>query len=152
MSRAARSIESAARHYLEDLEAMSDAQIMEPAAGKARKAVDFTYEVALINRRLAARILGTQPDPEPEGDEWWVAPENLQSKTAITEYMKSACEELVAAAKTIPDEDFERPVGAPGEEQPAFALVNFAALHTMYHDAQLNFIQELDGDLSMHWK
>jgi hypothetical protein len=37
-------------------------------------------------------------------------------------------------------------------ERPAYALVFFVSMHTMYHDAQLNFIQCLAGDGQMHWK
>ena len=30
-------------------------------------------------------------------------------------------------------------------------LVNFSLMHTMYHAAQLNFIQSMSGDMKMHW-
>lgn len=148
---AVQSIEHATKNYLSDLDAMSEEQILGSAGGTARKAVDFTYEVALINRRIAARLAGTEPPPAPEGDEWMVAPEELRSKSAITEYMRTACEELATATKGIPESESGRMVGAPGSERPAFVLANFAALHTMYHDAQLNFIQSLSGDLAVHW-
>jgi len=29
--------------------------------------------------------------------------------------------------------------------------VYFIGMHNMYHDAQLNYVQELNGDLEMHW-
>ena len=66
--------------------------------------------------------------------------------------MRSACQELIEAAKAMPGDQGDKLVGVPGKENPAFDLVYFASLHTMYHDAQLNFIQSLNGDLAVHWK
>lgn len=151
MESAVKSIEHAAKHYMQDLDAMSEDQIMQSAGGSARKAVDFTFEVALINRRLAARLRGAEPPAQPDGDDWWTAPEELQSKVAITDYMRAAMDDLLDAAKSIPESEGGKLVGSPGHERPAFALAEFASMHTMYHDAQLNFIQSLSGDLAMHW-
>ena len=151
MESAVRDIEHAAKHYLDDLEAMPEEQLLESAGGSARKAVDFTFEVALLNRRVAARLRGTDPPSAPEGDEWWTAPEELRSKDAIIRYMRESLDELAAAARSIPESEAGRMVGAPGQEWPAYTLAQFASMHTMYHDAQLNFIQSLSGDLTMHW-
>jgi hypothetical protein len=122
------------------------------AGGSTRKPVDFTYEVAFLNRQIAARLRGEEPQPSPEGDEWMVAPEELQSKSAIADYLRAGCEEVIAAAKAIPEQDEGKLVGRPGTERPAYALVFFTSMHTMYHDAQLNYIQCLAGDSTMHWK
>ena len=69
----------------------------------------------------------------------------------LKELTNSFSGELIEAAKAIPEEEGSKLVGPPGSERPAFALTNFASMHTMYHDAQLNFIQSLHGDLDMHW-
>jgi hypothetical protein len=151
MENAIKGMTQAAEFYAKDLASMSDEQILGAAGGAARKPVDFTYEVALINRRIAARLRGVEPPPTPEGDAFWTAPPELNSKTAISQYMASACQELIDAAKALPDSEWDKPVGAPGREEPAYAMVNFASMHAMYHDAQLNFIQSLCGDVAMHW-
>ncbi len=152
MQSATKGLEQAANFYGRDLEALSEEQILASAGGSARKAVDFTYEVALVNRRIAARLRRTEPPPDPEGDDWWVAPEELRSKAAIAQFIQAACDDLLEAARAVPEEDSDGLFGSPGNERPAFALVNFAAMHTMYHDAQLNYIQSLGGDLKMHWE
>jgi len=144
-------LEQATGFYIRDLEALTEEAILQPAAGAARSVVDFTYEVALINRRIAARFRREEPPALPQGDGWTVAPAELRSKAAIEEYAKDAFSELVTAVKTVPFDEWDRPVGAAGKEEPAFAMANFAAMHTMYHDAQLNFIQSINGDLGMHW-
>lgn len=151
MEPALSSFESAANFYCRDLEALTEDQILCCAGGSARCPVNFTYEVAFINRQVAARLAGVEPTPSPEGDEWVVAPEELRSKEAISAYMRSACDEVLAAAKAVPEDEIGKMIGSPGRERPAYAIVNFAAMHTMYHDAQLNFIQCLGGDSSMHW-
>ena len=151
MEAAAAGMESAAKNYLGDLEAMSEAQILESAGGTARSAVDFTFETAIINKRIAARLNGVEPPAMPEGEGWTVAPEELRSKSAIAEYMKSACDELIAVAKTKSEEDGAQLMPLFGGEKPTFYAVNFAAMHTMYHCAQLNFIQSLAGDMEVHW-
>lgn len=151
MASAVTSIEQATSFYVKDLEAMTEEQILGSVGGTARKPVDFTYEVALINRRIAARLIGTEPPAAPEGDDWWVAPEELRSKAAIIEYMKESTRQLLEAARSVSEEESGKMVGAPGSERPAFALAYFAGMHTMYHDAQLNYIQSLSGDLAMHW-
>jgi hypothetical protein len=148
---AADAIEHANKHYLQDLEAMTEEQLLAPAGGSARTAVDFTYETALINRRVAARLAGTEPPAMPEAEGWLVAPSEVRNKAAIIEYMRKACEELSAAARAVPEAEGGKLVGPAGNERPAYDLAHFAAMHTMYHDAQLNFIQELGGDLEVHW-
>ncbi len=151
MENAVTSLEQATTFYLKDLETLTEEQILGCAGGAARRPVDFTYEVALINRRIAARLTGAEPPPAPEGDDWWIAPDDLQSKAAISAYMKESCDQLLTAARSIPEADAGKLIGTPGSERPAFALAQFASMHTMYHDAQLNFIQSLCGDLKMHW-
>jgi len=151
MKAAIESAEQAFSFYARDMEALSEAQILDSAGGVARKPVDFTYEVALINRRVAARLRGEEPAPWPGGEGFLCAPSEYLTKVAICEFMNSACAELLGAAKAIPEAEGDRLVGPPGKEEPAYGMVNFASMHTMYHDAQLNFIQSLAGDGAMHW-
>jgi len=151
MDAALKAMESAASFYSKDLEALPEEQILNSAGGSARKPVDFTYEVGLINRQVAARLRGDEPPASPEGDDWWVAPEELRSKAAIAAYIAEGCQEIIAAACALPAEEIGKMIGSPGRERPAYALVQFASMHTMYHDAQLNFIQSLSGDSKMHW-
>ena len=53
MHYAMQAMERASANYLKDLDAMSEEQILASPGGSARKAVDFTYEVGYINRRIA---------------------------------------------------------------------------------------------------
>ena len=151
MAAAVKAIDQATTFYVKDLEALSEDQILLPAAGNARAAVDFTFETAFINRQIAARLRGDEPIADTGGDEWVVAPEELRSKLAIIKYASESFADLLDSARGVTEEEAGKMVGSAGRERPAFALANFAAMHTMYHDAQLNFIQSLNGDLKMHW-
>lgn len=104
-------MESATTNYGKDLEAMSEEQLLTSAGGAARIPVDFTYEVALINRRIAARLSGNEPPAMPDGDEWIVAPVEFRNKEAISAYMSSACQELLDAGKSLSEEDSSKMVG-----------------------------------------
>jgi hypothetical protein len=151
MSAALKGFETASGFYAKDLEAMTEEQILGCAGGVARKPVDFTYEVALINRRVACRLREVDPPAWPQTDSFVTAPEELLSKQAISDYMAASSADLLAAMTAIPDEQADKLVGPEGKQEPAYAMANFATMHTMYHDAQLNFIQSLDGDGGMHW-
>jgi hypothetical protein len=151
MDLAVKGMETAKDFYVKDLEAMTDEQVLGSAGGSARKAVDFSYELGFINLQVAARLRGEEPPKSPDGDEWMVAPPELQTKSAITEYVGTACQAIIDAAKAIPEDEIGKLIGSPGRERPTYAQVNFAWMHTMYHDAQLNFIQSLGGDTAMHW-
>jgi len=151
MENATKGFEQATGFYARDLEAMTEEQILGCAGGVARKAVDFTYEVGLINHRIAARLRGNEPPAWPATEGFVSAPTELHSKSAITEYISGACADLLDAAKAIPEADGGKLVGPAERQEPAYAMVSFAAMHTMYHDAQLNFIQSLDGDGEVHW-
>ena len=151
MDTAIKAVEQATAFYIKDLEVMTDDQLLQSAGGTARKAIDFSYEVGEVTLQFASRLKGEEPAPSLSGDEWAVAPEGLRSKVAMIEYIKSASDELISAAKAIPEDEIGKLVGSPGRERPAYALVNFGGMHIMYHDAQLNFIQSLKGDLAMHW-
>jgi hypothetical protein len=150
MEYAVKAMESAARNYRKDLEAMTEEQVVGSVGGGARRVVDFTYEVALLNRDAAARIMGIEQPVTPEGEEWWVAPAELQSKQAIYDFMVECCSELIDAAKAN-IETWDKNIGLEGKIRPAYDLVNFSMMHTMYHCAQLNYIQSLASDMKMHW-
>ncbi len=43
----------------------------------------------------------------------------------------------------------ESPFGGP---TTVFSMAEFAFLHMMYHDGQLNYLHTLHGDTQMHWQ
>lgn len=135
--------------YAKDLEALSQEQLTSSFAGAARTAVDFTYEVIVINRRIASRLRGEDPGALPweAGKEWAVAPESHRSKEALIADFNASADELIAAVAGDPLRKIVTPMG----EQTALELAVFAAMHIGYHGGQLNYIQSLHGDAGIHW-
>ena len=127
MHYAMQAMERASANYLKDLDAMSEEQILASPGGSARKAVDFTYEVGYINRRIAARMTKTDGPPAFEGDGWMEAPAELQSKAAIIAYMSESSEVILAAGRAITEEAAVEIVGPDGMSRPLYAWLNFAA-------------------------
>jgi len=143
------SFESAIADFLKDIDALSHDDLSKSFGKGSRCAYDFIYEVGVINQRVAFRCRAEDPGPMPWkfGEEWLGAPAEFRDKEAAKRHIKKTSEEVLAS---IGDE-VERPVVVGETDDPAYQRINFATMHTMYHDAQLNYIQSMVGDLAVHW-
>lgn len=139
------------RRYLDDLDAMTHEQLAKPFAGKARSAYDFTYEVARVNRKLAERIAGTEP-VWPETDGWTTAPAEYCEKDSCRAEFVASCEAVLDALRNRGADGILDDLSTPRGPSTPYEVAAFASLHTMFHAAQLNYIQTLYGDTEMHWK
>ncbi|MBI3720928.1 MAG: hypothetical protein HY248_00115 [Fimbriimonas ginsengisoli] len=122
----------------------------QPSSSPIRStAFDFSYEVGWLNRRIATRFRGEDPGPIPTkfGEEWLEAPEELRTKEALAQYLRTTADELIAV---IP-EGLDKVIKVAENKTPAYQMLLFASLHTSYHDAQLNYIQSMSGDMTVHW-
>ena len=141
---------SARDAYLGDLKAMSQEDLTVPAGGKARTPADFTYEVVLVNQRIAKRMSGGDPG-EFKFEGWMKATEEYASKESIISNFETSVNDILNEFEKVPEEDMFRLIETPNGETSPMDLAAFAATHITYHDAQLNFIQALKGDEEMHW-
>lgn len=139
-------IESARASYVKDLEALSEAALSASPGGNARSPYDFTYEVVIVNGRIATRMKGETPGPWPF-ETWAVAPAEFKNKeTAISEFNAS----VQAVVEAVGD-DVTREVPSGDGVASVYSLGKFCPMHVMYHDAQLNYVQAMQGDAEMHW-
>ena len=143
-------LEFARDSYIQDLEVMSEDDLVAGVGGSERKGIDFSYEVAYVNRRFAKRLRGETPDAWPDG--WIVAPDDQKTKAVAIANIRESMNEFIAAWKTIPTEEITKVIVLETGETSPLDLVFSCCWHTGYHDAQLNYIQELKGDLTMHWQ
>jgi len=134
--------------YVKDLTAMTHEQLMDGRGG--RVPYDFTYEVAVVNRRVAKRLRGEDPGDWPY-DGWITAPEEFRNKEAITREFLAATDEIVSAFDSMNDEQVMGDVATSEGTKPVLDMMQFAAMHTMYHDGQLNQLQAQAGDMEVHW-
>lgn len=146
------SLDMACKMYCDDLDALSEEQLGASPMGKARTPYDFTYEVKVVNDRMANDIRGVENGPWPFGESWATAPDDVRSKEAIKSTLKESIEGVKAALDSVSDEELVAPIER--ENRPPtnkFRIANFCAYHTGYHCAQLNYIQSLHGDDEVHW-
>ncbi len=147
-------LETASKFYLQDLEAIPEEKLGISPAGQARTPYDFTYEVALVNNRVANDISGQPNEPWPFPDDTWaVAPEELRSKAAITDFLRQSIDNIKAAYADKTEEELSARMRPEGRETDTCHAdrIMFAAYHTGYHGAQLNYIQSIYNDLEVHW-
>lgn len=133
-----------------DLLALPDDRVAVSPGGNARSAADFVYEVAFVNRRMAARLRGETPAPASI-DGWIVAPPEFQQKPALAAEVEASVEELIAALDTHTPDGIEHPVKFGDADWTVFDAALFIARHMNYHDAQLNYLQAFYGDMDVHW-
>jgi len=139
------------KSYAEDLVAMPEAQLSYRPSEKARTIYDFTYECAVINERIAKRIAGLDPGPVPF-DGWAMAPADFQNKETCLAAIASSLKSVRDAWQTCPEERMTAEIELPnGTKTTPVDLVYMVCFHTGYHDAQLNYVQSLHGDMEMHW-
>lgn len=147
----ATNIESTKTSYIGDLEVMTEEQLASKPGQAGRCAFDFTYEVALINRRFACRIRGEAPPALPAGG-LIQSPDDYRSKAAAIEDIRSSFEEVAAAWAALPDDQiFREIVLESGEKSSPFDYAYMCCYHGAYHDAQLNLLQAMNGDQEVHW-
>lgn len=144
-------LETARDFYVKDLQALLDAQMGTPSAGAARTPYDFTYEVTMINHRIAKRLRGEDPG-EFARDGWMKAPAEACHKQTCIERYQASMDDLIDAFSAVPEGDMHKVIPLPSGETSPLDLAYFMAMHNTYHDAQLNYIQALNGDSTMHWQ
>ena len=137
--------------YVKDLEATSEANLCQSPGGQARTPLDFTFEAAFVIRRSAKLFRGETPEPWPYEDTWATCPPELASKEKIIGELKAAAAEFLDAYDALGDEKDTKTFKTPMGERTVAEQITFAAMHTNYHDGQLNYLQALLGDKESHW-
>ncbi len=145
-------LEGVKADYANDLAALTHEQLGTAAARGARVPYDWTYEVVVVNDRMSNAMKGISNGPWPfEG--WAVAPEDFRNpERAISEISRSL-DGIIESWNALGEEEISREITSPGGATSTpldFALM--CVQHTAYHDAQLNFVQAMGGDMEVHWK
>jgi hypothetical protein len=147
---AERLIKDTRDRYIQDLEAMWPEQLALRPGGAARSAYDMTYEVVFINHRFVKRIKREEPEPFVFGT-WLEAPEEFRDKSRAIDAFRESFELILAELEPIPVERYDEEISMSQGTMSIFEMATFIARHAGYHDAQLNYIQALQGDTEVHW-
>ena len=137
--------------YLADLQAMSDEQLALRPGGQARSALDYTFEVTVVNNRLANSLADKPNDPWPFGDAWAECPPELANKEAILAAFRQSAESVQSALAAVDDTSLAETITVNGNETSKARMATLAAVHMMYHCGQMNLIQAMNGDDEVHW-
>lgn len=139
-------VQQAAKVYVNDLQAMPEDLLANSPGGVARTPYDFTYELVFVNKRILTRLQGGDPGPFPQ-DGWMTAPDEFKSKEKCIADFEKSVNEVLTVWEEIPEEKIHETYGpATGVD-----LVSLCGTHISYHDAQLNYLQAMNGDGDMHW-
>jgi hypothetical protein len=141
-------VNSSIDRICKDLDSMTQEELDRSING-ARSGFDFIYEVGVVNDLIAERLKGNNPAspfPEEEG-KYLVAPDDMKDIEKLKSFLRQSAEHLVEAL----GDDLTREVPGFSGSVPAYQRVLFSAIHAMYHDGQLNYIQSMKGDFQVHW-
>ena len=131
--------------------ALSDDQITTSPMGRARPVCDFAYEVIILNERVRKRMVGEDPGPWPFNDSMAICPQPLQSREALIEALDAGAALVIQTFEKIGEKRAMEEIDAPGGKTTPLQQMMFMSMHTMYHDGQMNYLQSMQGDVSIYW-
>jgi hypothetical protein len=139
--------------FAKDLKALPDDKLNAGCGESGRAPLHIAAECGLVNQRVAGYLRGEElPRPSPEEREALLCSFDTREKALAfleegTQTLLKALEEL--DENTLGDVDEKFFEGMP---MSRFSVAQLPAVHMMYHDGQLNYIQTLYGDKQMHWR
>lgn len=136
---------------IKDFDALPADKQTTSAGGCARAPLNILAECALFNGWIATYLTtGDSARPAPEARKAQM--DALDTPDKARTRLQQETERLLAAIAALDpatlgddcSEVLKRPM-------TRLALAEFPAIHMMYHDGQLNFLQTLCGDPDIHW-
>lgn len=138
------------RRLIQDLEAMAEDKINTCPGGCARPALNLVAECAMINALVAGYLrTGVAERLPPDQRQAHLASFDTREKARA--YLEQTTQDLLNALETLDENtlgDVSEPLGRP---MSRFEIAQLPAMHMMYHDGQLNYLQTLHGDDQIHW-
>ena len=101
---------------------------------------------------MVASVLKGESKELPSKEERDAFAASINTKEAAKAGLDASIGALTAAIQSVDGDGWLTKVMAPwGMEVTKAHMCSWAALHIMYHDGQLNFVQVLNGDTEVHW-
>jgi hypothetical protein len=145
-------LESVKADYAKDLAALPHEALEVGPGGSARAPYDFTYEVVVVNDRMANAIKGVANGPWPF-DGWAVAPAEFRNRERAVAEITRSLDGMIATWSALGEDEIDREITSPtGAKATPLDFALMCVQHTGYHDAQLNYVQTLNGDMDIHWE
>lgn len=143
--------------FLKDLGSLTDDQLTSKPNGCARRPIDFAYEVVEVNRGICRMLqqLPAEPHDESRGEaekdgEWTAAPKGYTRDQLVDDFTSSV-DAIIDVVSNSTEDQLLNKIPTWFGEQPMYSFAAFAGMHTNYHNAQLAYVAQLNGDLKNYW-
>ena len=137
-------------NLVNDLKALSEEDAANRPYPAARSAIETLAHCAATDRDIAALLRAdSAAHPPPEERTAFLAA--VATRDQVLETFEAAAQDLEAAINGVGEGRWGEAMDGPFGPSTFLATATLAALHTMYHDGQLNHVHVMNGDNDMHW-
>ncbi|HXH59997.1 MAG TPA: hypothetical protein VNI20_01420 [Fimbriimonadaceae bacterium] len=137
--------------YSKDIKHFTDEQFTASPGGKARSPLQITAEVGMINDVCAKLIKGEAVEGASE-EGFAAAMAQYNTRDKAVGLLNSGTAALDSALANVSDADLQTEVSAPwGGTCTKQYLADACCMNVDYHDGQLNLVQCMNGDTTIHW-
>jgi hypothetical protein len=137
---------------IKDLKAIPTERQGASPMGAGRAPLNIVAECAWVNQRVATVLINGVPPPRPAPEERDALLNSYDTEEKALTYLQTSTQEVIQALDALPEERLAETTEFPfGRPITLLFLAQFAAIHLMYHDGQLNYIHTLYGDTETHW-
>ena len=144
-------VQETAHLFTKDLDATSEELLASSQDGKARSILAFTAEIVGFNHMVASVLKG-EAAAMPSDEERAAFTASISNREAAKAAFEGSIGALTSAIRGVEEDDWMTTIMAPwGMEATKANLAGWGAIHTAYHDGQMNLIQLLNGDNAVHW-
>ena len=138
-----------ASFFCKDIRALPDEALTKSPGGVAKAPATIAAEVVSMCDWCAGALRG---DVEATTEDEMGLPQ-YTTKEQICDAVASSASNLGAAIRGASDETLATVVTPPWQMPAPMAVhAQVAVNHIWYHDGQLNYLQALSGDGSVHWR
>jgi uncharacterized damage-inducible protein DinB len=137
---------------VKDLQAIETEKLTASPGGVARDPLHIAAELGMANRYFADYLATRQLAPRPSPEEREAHMRSFDTLEKALTYLDQETQNLLSVIDGLD----ENTLGETTNDMfrlpmTLFAVAEFAAMHMMYHDGQLNYIHTLYGDKEIHW-
>jgi hypothetical protein len=133
-----------------DLNALPEDKAGVSPGGVARPAIEFVVECGGLNMMVSTLLTGGEfKRRTPEERKAFYA--TFTTREQALAFLDQQTQGLLTTLDGLDENTLGDMIDGPIGPMTRFALAQLPAMHMMYHDGQLNYLQALHGDDKMHW-
>jgi uncharacterized damage-inducible protein DinB len=146
--------EKAAERLVKTFSFVPDDKLNWAPSKTARTSLAVVAHCVMTNRIFAKVLRGEAISPMPTPDEVHASSREFEAtihdRAEVVRLLEASREEIAAAFATMTAERFATSPNSPFGPRPMMFWMSVPDMHMSYHDAQINYLQTIWGDLAMH--